>query len=142
MHEFYATWHTIVTPHQDIRGELAAWPYGVSELRLIRVLGEPSHCAGSCGGRAALESAVPYLIICCCCCYCCCCSYRWRTVELRCVLVQMRAPPVAWLVRRRHNGGARAQSLAKGKASVHRAKLLWHGNARSQPRIMRVTVQV
>ena len=39
MHEFYATWHAIVTPHQDIRGELAAWPYGVSELRLIRVLG-------------------------------------------------------------------------------------------------------
>jgi len=39
MHEFYATWHAIVTPHQDIRGELAAWPYGVSELRLIRMLG-------------------------------------------------------------------------------------------------------
>ena len=39
MHEFYATWHAIVTPHQDIRGELAAWPYGVSELRLIKMLG-------------------------------------------------------------------------------------------------------
>lgn len=39
MHEFNHVWHGIVTPHQELRGELAAWPYGMSTLRLIRFLG-------------------------------------------------------------------------------------------------------
>ncbi len=39
MHDFYATWHAILSPHQEIRAELAAWPYGVFPFRLIRFLG-------------------------------------------------------------------------------------------------------
>ena len=52
MHEFFAAWHAVVTPHQDVRGELAAWPYGVSELRLIRFLGVCCCCCCCCGSGA------------------------------------------------------------------------------------------
>ena len=39
MHEFEAAWHATITPHQDVRAELAAWPHGVFPLRVTRSLG-------------------------------------------------------------------------------------------------------
>ena len=39
MHELETTWYATVTPHQDLRGELAAWPHGIYLLRLIGFLG-------------------------------------------------------------------------------------------------------
>ena len=42
MHDFYATWHAILSPHQEMRAELAAWPNGVFPFRLIRFLGAPA----------------------------------------------------------------------------------------------------
>jgi len=44
IHDFADAWYAIVTPHQDLRGELAAWPYSTSMLRLIQYLG-----ASPCG---------------------------------------------------------------------------------------------
>ena len=39
MHDVTAVWHAIVTPHQTLRGELAAWPHGMSPLRMIQFMG-------------------------------------------------------------------------------------------------------
>ena len=39
MHEFHSTWHATITPHQIVRGELAAWPHGIYTMQLIRSLG-------------------------------------------------------------------------------------------------------
>ena len=39
MHEFDEAWHATITPHQEVRAELAAWPHGVFPLRMMRSLG-------------------------------------------------------------------------------------------------------
>ena len=39
MHDVTAFWHATVTPHQTLRGELAAWPHGMSPLRMIQYMG-------------------------------------------------------------------------------------------------------
>ena len=44
MHEFEAAWHATITPHQDVRAELAAWPHGVFPLRMTRYLGAHPGC--------------------------------------------------------------------------------------------------
>ena len=39
MRELQDAWHAIITPHQGLRGDLAAWPHGIFLMRLIRSLG-------------------------------------------------------------------------------------------------------
>ena len=51
MHDFYTTWHSILSPHQEMRAELAAWPYGVFPFRLIRFLGARALATGSDAAR-------------------------------------------------------------------------------------------
>ena len=39
VHDFDAVWHATITPHQEIRAHLAAWPHGIFPLRMLRSLG-------------------------------------------------------------------------------------------------------
>ena len=51
--ELQRAWFAIITPHQLMRGELAAWPGSVYPMRMIKYLGalarrsplDPVHCA-------------------------------------------------------------------------------------------------
>ncbi len=48
MHDVTAVWHAIVTPHQTLRGELAAWPHGMSPLRMIQFMGGSANPGALC----------------------------------------------------------------------------------------------
>ena len=52
--EMHHVWHTVITPHQVVRGELAAWPHGTYPLRMIKFLGvfRPSLAALSGGSQS------------------------------------------------------------------------------------------